>query len=248
MPYRKQERQEFRKANKEDVTVDVDALWARLTSAPVGRSQPAKVQVLDTSAEQNGQEAGAKANGNIDEDTSTRPEQEDEFITITQTYEFAGQTVSQEKRVHRDSAEAKLYLSYNDPSKQKKIVLQTGTNGIALRRPLRRPSLFEPNPTGEVKGLPEHLQRRRTPSRADVLAMQKRLEQEAEDTKSKAQRLNTVQKSAIDWAAHVDKEGLQDELTEYGRSKKGYMAKVDFLQNVEGRRDQEERRARLQQA
>jgi len=247
MLYRKQERQEFRKANKEGVTVDVDALWARLTSAPVGRSQPAKIQVLDTSVEQTVQEGDGKVAGNSIENVTARPEHEGELITITQTYEFAGQTVSQEKRVHRDSAEAKLYLSNNDPSKQKKIVLQTGTNGIALRRPLRRPSSFEPNPTGEVKGLPEHLQRRRTPSRADVLAIQKRLEQEAEDTKSKAQRLNTVQKSAIDWVAHVDKEGLRDELTEYGRSKKGYMDKVDFLQNVEGRRDQEERRARLQQ-
>lgn len=246
MTCRKQERQEFKKANKEGVTVDVDALWARLISAPVGRSQTAKIQVLETSVEQDGQTNGAKANGDSTAETSTRLEQEDEFITITQTYEFAGQTVSQDKRVHRDSAEAKLYLSSNDPSKQKKIILQTGANGIALRRPLKRASQFEPNPTGEVKGLPLHLQRLRTPSRADVLALQKRLEQEAEEKKAKAQRLNTVQKSAIDWAAHVDKEGLQDELTEYGRSKKGYMAKQDFLQNVAGRRDQEERRARLQ--
>ena len=153
----------------------------------------------------------------------------------------------EEKRVHRDSAEAKLYLANHDPSKQAKAEIPLLENGLALRRPMKRASMFEPNPTGEVKGLPAHRQRLRTPSRADVLAIQQRLEQEVDEKKAKAQRLNTVQKSALDWASHVDKEGLKDELTEYGKSKQGYMAKMDFLRDVEGKRDQEERRARLQQ-
>ena len=236
--------------NKEGITVDVNALWATLSSAPVGRRSRPLIQEVED-GEQNGHTNGAQTVTTSDgtatvvgENTSKDGE---EFVTITHTYEFAGQTVSEQKRVHRDSAEAKLYLATQNPSKQSRIALDVSGNRVALQRPLKRASMFEPNPTGEVKGLPAHRQRLRTPSRTDVLAQQKRLEQEEEEKKAKAQRINTVQKSAIDWAAHVDKEGLRDELTTYDRSKQGYMSKMDFLNNVEGRREQEERRVRLQQ-
>jgi len=235
--------------NKEDVTIDVDALWAKLKVAPVGRRPPPVIQVLEQANEERSHDTDAQAqeaNEKSRDMQGTGPAEEDEFIMITQSYEFAGHTVNEEKRVHRDSAEAKLFLASQDPSKQTKAGVQLLDNGLALRRPLKRASMFEPNPRGEVKGLPDHRQRLRTPSRTDVLAMQKRLEQEADEKKAKAQRLNTVQKSALDWASHVDKEGLKDELTEYGKSKQGYMAKMDFLRDVQGKRDQEERRARLQ--
>ena len=169
-----------------------------------------------------------------------------DMVTIRRTYEFAGQTVSEEKLVDSDSAEAKLYRSTQDSAKQSRAESYGTHDGVPLRRPLKRASMFEPNPTGEVKGLPAHKQRLRTPSRTDVLALQKRLDQEMEEKRVKGQKLNTVQKSAIDWAAHVDKQGLKGELDEYGRSKQGYMGKMDFLRNVEGRRDLDERQARLQ--
>jgi len=174
-------------------------------------------------------------------------EDDNGMITIKRSYDFAGQKVTEEKRVHKDSAEAKLFLANNDPTKQTKPRSPSPKDDQpTLRRPLRRASKFEPNPTGEVKGLPLERQRLRTPSRADVLAQQKRLEEEAK--KGKAVKLNTVQKSAIDWAAHVDQEGFKEELDEYGRSKQGYIGKMDFLRGVHGKKEEEERKARMAQS
>ena len=54
----------------------------------------------------------------------------------------------------------------------------------------------------------------------------------------KAKKLTTLDKSAMDWRAHVRKEellGLKDEL-EANRRGGGYLEKVEFLQRVEERK------------
>ncbi|KAG9695409.1 BCNT-domain-containing protein, partial [Aureobasidium melanogenum] len=237
----KQERQEYQKANTDNVTVDVDALWASMAAKPIGRPSREQPKLVEDVPEQDGEP------GKADKTAMQDGEDDDGMITIKRSYDFAGQKVTEEKRVHKDSAEAKLFLANNDPAKQTKPSSPTPKDDQpALRRPLRRASKFEPNPTGEVKGLPPERQRLRTPSRADVLAQQKRLEEEAKT--GKAVKLNTVQKSAIDWAAHVDQEGLKDELDEYGRSKQGYIGKMDFLRGVHGKKEEEERKARMAQS
>lgn len=232
--------------------MDVDALWAKLSSAPVGRPPPPQPEP-QTDALPNGEHAatglataGRMDSEDVDIDGARQPDApDDEMITIKRTYDFAGERVVEEKRVHKNTAEAKLYLASTDRTERVGSDPPATPDGQpALRRPLKRASLFEPNPTGEVKGLPADRHRLRTPSRAEVLALQKRLEEEAEK-KARAQKVNTVQKSAMDWAAHVDAEGLQEELGEYGRSKQGYMGKMDFLRNVEGRREEESRRVRM---
>ena len=56
---------------------------------------------------------------------------------------------------------------------------------------------------------------------------------------TKAKKLTTLEKSAMDWKAHVQSSetaGLQDEL-EANRRGGGYLEKVDFLQRVEERKD-----------
>ena len=237
----KEERKEASKTHKGAVTIDVDSVWSSLISVPVGRRVVVSVAEQDTAKAEHNEDIQQQQPAGDDADES-------EFVTIKRVFEFAGQTVSEEKRVHRDSAEAKLYLSKNGGDGSDTPDLRTRDDGLVLRRPLKRASMFEPNPTGEVKGLPPGKQRLRTPSRADVLAQQKRKEEEEKAGGGKAQRLNTVQKSAIDWASHVDAEGLKDELAEYDRSKQGYMSKMDFLQGVQGRRDDDERRARLAKA
>lgn len=212
-----------------------------MSTKPIGRPTHDPPKPSDDDARQ---DDGAPEH--TDAETKQSDEDDDGMITIKRSYDFAGQKVTEEKRVHKSSAEAKLYLANKHPENKSKPQSPSPPKDDAqpaLRRPLRRASKFEPNPTGEVKGLPPDRQRLRTPSRADVLAQQKRLEEEAR--KGKAVKLNTVQKSAIDWAAHVDQEGLQEELDEYGRSKQGYVGKMDFLRSVHGRKEEEDRRARL---
>ncbi|GAM90713.1 hypothetical protein ANO11243_087580 [Dothideomycetidae sp. 11243] len=229
----KEERQEYHKAHKGEVTVDVDALWTKLTSAPLGRRQKDSRLSNDHDATDgiDGTSKQADEHSLSEDPVPTENGNDEEFVVIKRTYEFAGQTISEEKRVHRDSAEAKLYLTKASDDPAGTMTAKVGDDGLTLRRPLKRASMFEPNPIGEVK---------------DVLAQQKRKEEEDKISGGKAQRLNTVQKSAIDWASHVDSEGLKDELAEYDRSKQGYMSKMDFLQGVQGRRDEDERKARLQ--
>ncbi|KAK5131777.1 hypothetical protein LTR04_004897 [Oleoguttula sp. CCFEE 6159] len=63
----------------------------------------------------------------------------------------------------------------------------------------------------------------------------------------KAQKLTAVQKSALDWAQHVDREGLQEELDKAGRAKGSYLIQREFLNQVELRREEAAREARQQQ-
>lgn len=224
-----------------------------MSSAPVGRRAPTAPELtLDEGPHaQNDEQPTAPAT-----DTDATPEAD--LVTITRVREFAGETVTSEERVHKDSKEAKDFLAAQatKPAPARSSSSSSSTrkdhDGPPLRRPLARPSLYEPNPTGEVKGLPAHRQRLKAPSRADVLMQAKRLAAEhaeaEQEAKSKAQRLNTVQKSALDWDQHVDTEGLKDELSEYGRSKQGFMGKMDFLQGVSSRREDESKKARMQTA
>jgi len=53
----------------------------------------------------------------------------------------------------------------------------------------------------------------------------------------KPAKMNTLEKSKLDWNAFVGKEGIEDELKHH--NKDGYMEKVAFLQRTDERRDQE---------
>lgn len=90
-----------------------------------------------------------------------------------------------------------------------------------LRRPLKRKSRFEPNPEGIVKGLPA--------------------------SANKGPKLNVVEKSKLDWAGYVDKEGMQDELKNAEKAKDGYLSRTDFLGRVEAKREDELRNVRSKQ-
>lgn len=50
----------------------------------------------------------------------------------------------------------------------------------------------------------------------------------------KEPKLNTLERSKLDWQGYVDREGIKDEL-KY-KNKDGYMEKVAFLQRVDDRR------------
>lgn len=50
----------------------------------------------------------------------------------------------------------------------------------------------------------------------------------------KEPKMNTLEKSKLDWQGYVDREGIRDDL-KY-KNKDGYMEKVAFLQRVDDRR------------
>ena len=142
-----------------------------------------------------------------------------DMVRIKRKYNFAGKVHTEEKLVPRDTAEAKLYLESMAPADE--------PSRPAPRKAFR--SAFEP--------VLEPLRHR-----GDLnLGVKARLEAR----EAGAKKLNTVEKSRMDWAGFVDKEGLKEELEMAGRSKGSYVEREGFLARSEARREEDARRARV---
>ncbi|KYK60044.1 SWR1-complex protein 5 [Drechmeria coniospora] len=201
------------------VTVDVDALWEQMVSG--NPMIPKSSEESKAPESPNGKRkipAGNMQDGGVpNEDPS-------ETILIKRTYNFAGQVHTEEKIVGRDSAEAKLYLA----SHGGQVPLETSPAKRATKKAFR--SAFEP--IVEVG-----------PGRTDLDLGVAAMAHAAKEAQAK--KLNTVEKSRMDWAGYVDKEGIKDELELASKSKESYNARSDFLARSEAIRGEEEKRARV---
>ena len=159
------------------------------------------------------------------------------MISIKRTYNFAGTTTTEEKLVPRDSAEAQLYLSSKTTqnSVPKAHPLSRPTSDKPLRRPLRRPSQFDDpsNISTTITHFNTSVKAHLAPTpvnNAGMGAVQKKLEQ--------GEKLNTVEKSRLDWAGYVDKEKLKDELDMAEKAKGSYLDRMEFLGRSEQAREE----------
>lgn len=219
------------------VTVDVDALWASMTAAPAlpTGQEPRSTDLHDGSAA-GSMTAGAPGTGHQDGHAPGRDMGgPSEMIKIRRTYNFAGKVHTEEKLVARDSAEARLHFASRGGDAGHKGGSEdshdTATPDDDTTRVPRRAfrSAFEPTVAGDGP-------------RADLnLGIAGRLRARDE----KARRLNTVEKSRMDWAGFVDKEGIKDELALAGRAKGAFADRQDFLARTEARREEDARRVRL---
>ena len=99
---------------EQDKPEDLDALWAKLNEK----------SAIETTVP-----------------VSNTPASTDDTIKIKRTYEFAGQTVTEEKEVPKDSAEAKAYLaSIHTPASTNTTVQSSKSTA---RRPVKRKSNLE---------------------------------------------------------------------------------------------------------
>ncbi|OAX80018.1 hypothetical protein ACJ72_05653 [Emergomyces africanus] len=224
-------------AKADGATVDVDALWEKMKA--VGPSPtPPKPDALSPGGDR--EKDGATIN-----DFSPDKAQvftDEETITIKRVYKFAGEVITEEKTVPKDSAEAKLYLS-SEAMKQKKKKASSDakecdraddSSDVAqppLRRPLRRYSRFDPNPPDMIKKSWE----KKIAAPGGVGASEQ----------PKGPKLNTVMKSKLDWAEYVDRAGIKDDLDVHSKAKEGYLGRMDFLNRVDAKREEERRNARL---
>ncbi|KAI1426047.1 bucentaur or craniofacial development-domain-containing protein [Xylaria sp. FL1777] len=203
------------------VTIDVDDIWAQMTAAPLIPS------TNDAEPDKNNQ---ADEDADTAKTTSRKSDKNDTpaMIKIKRTYNFAGKVHTEEKLVARDSAEAKLYLASQDP----KLAEAEDEDEQPKRKPRKAfRSIFEP----AIEGLSQRIDLK--------LGMNIRLE--LREQQAKAKKLNVVEKSRMDWAGFVDKEGIKDELEFAGKSKESYVSRQDFLQRVEAKKEEEARRARI---
>ncbi|KAI1144478.1 BCNT-domain-containing protein [Hypoxylon sp. FL0543] len=205
------------------VTIDVDDLWAKMTAGPVipskANADAEKENQRPPKEDGAGEKSQTEKLGGADSSA---------MIKIKRTYNFAGKVHTEEKLVPRDSAEAKLYLASQDPKTAQDAEAEDDSSKRKPRKAFR--SIFEP----VVEGVTQ---------RSDLnLGMNARLQLREQ---AKAKKLNVVEKSRMDWAGFVDKEGIKDELELAGKSKESYVNRQDFLDRVAAHREEEARRVRI---
>ncbi|KAI9044012.1 putative Swr1p complex component (Swc5) [Aspergillus affinis] len=242
MKMRTQEEERKPLAKIDGATVDVDALWARM-NAPDPESE---TQLPENETQETNPPA---ADGDTNNTATQAPHPEDpptaqpkakyaeEMVKIKRTYKFAGEIITEEKLVPRDSAEAKIYIaSGNDietvPGSDADADRENEKAALNLRRPLRKLSRFDPNPTGSIKKSWE-----KQPAATTQAA--------GTEENARGPKINTVEKSRLDWAAYVDQAGIKDELTVHSKAKEGFLGRMDFLDRVGANRQEEMRNARL---
>lgn len=221
-----QEEQRKPLAKIDGATVDVDALWAQM-NAPQTQTSPQPPQAeqdIESAQPESTVEPEAQIKGTTDlEHKPGHAEPVDQMIKIKRTYKFAGEWITEEKVVSKHSAEAKAFRSSGENIEY--TVDDTATAARTLQRPLRKISRFDPNPTGMIKKSWE--------------------KQVISDKDARGPKINTVEKSRLDWASYVDQAGIKDELRTHSKAKEGYIGRMDFLGRMEDRREEERRAARL---
>ncbi|KAI1320462.1 Craniofacial development protein 1 [Mortierella claussenii] len=258
----------------------LDALWAEL-NAPVSKptSRPGLLAAASI-----GSESGVTSN--------TVPASSGKMVTITTTYDFAGETVTVTKDVPEDSKEAKEYTrkskagsngtvgggggGNNDAAVAQSISTSEATTVLSSASSLSAPNTDAPDsilstavnlatelsdstsnssftPIPSKPASPSGRTRVTTrPSILDSLAAKDKKgggpvryvrkksnldELAATYGVKKPPKMNTLEKSKLDWKNFVGKEGIEDELKHH--NKDGYMEKVAFLQRTDERRDLE---------
>jgi hypothetical protein len=221
-------------AKIDGATIDVDSLWAKMNTAD---SESGFTKMANETTKEEMDAIATDTTQLVGEKTEKPPETltklpSDDMIKIKRIYKFAGEVIIEEKLVPRDSAEAKLFLSESkgeavadkeaeDESSKKHV--------IKLRRPLRRFSRFDPNPPGFIKKNWEKQAAGQTDSGSEA----------------NGPKLNTVEKSKLDWAAYVDQAGIKDELNTHSKAKEGYLGRMDFLNRIDAKKEEAARNARL---
>jgi hypothetical protein len=77
-----------------------------------------------------------------------------------------------------------------------------------------------------------------TPGKAPLRRPKKRASAfDTAATKAQPVKLNCIEKSKMDWAGFVDREGIADDLEGQSKAKEGYHSRMEFLKGVEEKRD-----------
>jgi Bucentaur or craniofacial development len=221
----KEDKKRNKLASTKSSTIDVNKLWEEMNSPDFMLSASLNDQARPPLEETEASQTKAPVDFDKGQDPANKENDpgEIDMITIKRTYKFAGEVHTEEKVVPRASAEARLWLAQQQSKPQ-----AIDAEGRVLHRPMRKISRFDPNFSNLAS------------FKAAWTATRRNLKEPS------GPKLNVVEKSKMDWAVHVDAEGLKDELDEHAKAKEGYLNRMDFLRDVEERREVEARTARLQ--
>jgi hypothetical protein len=204
-----------------------------IAGKPISKPDPPSTDPLSAAEKDDESKNGeGKAEGRKERSPNTLEDGPDSMIMIKRTYNFAGKVHTEQKLVPRNSAEAKLYLA-SQKDQPENLITEEDSPSTKPKRPTKRArrSVFEPALD--------------IPKRTDLVFGERRLNEiKLLSINKEAKKLNTVEKSAMDWAGFVDKEGIKDDLDAAGKSKGAYKARQEFLARVEQKREEDSRRAR----
>ncbi|KAF8624238.1 hypothetical protein AX15_005998 [Amanita polypyramis BW_CC] len=172
------------------------------------------------------------------------------LVKIQKRYRFAGEELTEVVEVPEDSPEAKTWPIWHPTEEPVASSTSSATTGQIAPAPLTAggtqiasevtPSTSAPLPTAltssPTPSTPVTGKQRPGPRKPKVQLA----ELPGGSGAAKAKKLTTLDKSVMDWKAHVQESGnvvLRDELEANRRGGTGYLDKVDFLQRVDERKD-----------
>ena len=234
-------------ARTEGATVDVEALWAQMSAAPLKPLYTHWAEVQDSNTNRPDlAAAGHEGSPPVDDDT--------DLVTVEKVYTFAGQRTTEEKQIPRSSLEKHISDGWRTMEPVTQLSsdatgnLETTASAPNIRRPLRRPSRFDANPSGFVRTLAPEYQltwpRKITSAEVDQENVLPPEGQKAPRVE-KAHKLNVVDKSRLDWTGFVHKEGIAEELDVHGKAKEAYLGRMQFLAGVEAKQEEERKRLKM---
>ena len=207
------------------VTTDVDALWAEMNSSSA-RPGPSTTTTIATSTTTPSTTPATTPTTTTTTTTPTpaeavHPDTGEKMVTITHTYEFAGKTVTEEKLVPASSETARVHFS-STTATASSTSSSPATGSRSSTAPARRPP-----PKKRASAFDSAAASRSTNGNA-------RHAHHCQPAK-----INTLEKSRMDWAGFVDKEGIGDDLKRWNKGEKGYLDRQAFLGRVDENRDRQ---------
>ncbi|EJD05396.1 uncharacterized protein FOMMEDRAFT_152697 [Fomitiporia mediterranea MF3/22] len=187
---------------------------------------------------------------------STPPVKKARLVKVEKKYRFAGEEVSEVVEVPEDSEDAKKWPLWRQPSQDAERANEAEHKATPPDNMAIQPSLESASRASGPSG-PTSIAESSSRSSTPVTARPKPGPRKAKTVltpmpSAKPKKLTTLEKSAMDWRAHVASEGeqgesstkvqnggenLADEL-EKNRRSGGYLEKVAFLERVGSRREE----------
>ncbi|GBB92387.1 hypothetical protein RclHR1_00200020 [Rhizophagus clarus] len=238
------------KISKESNTIDeerknkIDALWAELNADDDDYS-PMPVKPDDNLANDK------SLNDNSVESDITDKQKlpmskvpiSTNMITITKTYKFAGDIITEHKQVPEGSEEAIAFLEEQKEANEASKTCNEKSNTISTSLKTLSPLSTMITKSSNLQKVKSPLSKNGSNSNGSKFGKSKvSLEQLATSLKKKPTKLNTLEKSKLDWKKYVEQEQIVDELKYY--NKNGYIEKQEFLQRAYERQESEIRSLR----
>ena len=226
---RAQETEKKPLVNAEMSAVDVDALWAQM-SAPTKPPGQEQCQVHAQKSNSSHLNRPAARDDGTDKSAAHDATQEtakhlssenkangqgDQDGLVTIVRKYEFAGQVTEEERRVPASSAEARLYFEVQNKQSLSADNASKPG--LRRPTKRKSVFDLPPTSSTNN----------------------------PSSTNGKKLNTLEKSQLDWATHIDREGLTDELEVHSRAKDGYLGKMDFLGRMDAKRQDDYQNRKL---